>query len=125
MPALSPTMTQGNIAKWHVSPGDEIAPGTVLADIETDKATLAFENQEDGFIAAILRPDGARDVPVGEAVAIIVEDSADVAAFAGYKGAVASREISSSGAAAVMPPPSTSPAAAGGAAPAPAPGSPP
>jgi pyruvate dehydrogenase E2 component (dihydrolipoamide acetyltransferase) len=45
MPALSPTMTQGNIAKWYVKVGDEIAPGTVLADIETDKATLAFENQ--------------------------------------------------------------------------------
>lgn len=86
MPALSPTMTQGNIAKWYVKAGDEIAAGTVLADIETDKATLAFENQEDGYIAAIVRPDGSKDVPVGETVAIVVEEQSDVAAFANYSG---------------------------------------
>eukprot|EP00775_Hariotina_reticulata_P004905 gene4905-5149_t len=62
-------MTQGNIAKWYVNPGDEIAPGTVLADIETDKATLAFENQEDGFIAAITKPEGSKDVPVRKIIA--------------------------------------------------------
>lgn len=53
MPALSPTMSRGNIAKWHVKEGDEVRAGTVLADIETDKATLAFENQEDGAWRAI------------------------------------------------------------------------
>lgn len=75
---------QGNIAKWYVKTGDEVAAGTVLADIETDKATMAFENQEDGFIAALLKPDGAKDIPVGEAVAIIVEEASDIAAFANY-----------------------------------------
>eukprot|EP00879_Flechtneria_rotunda_P001842 GHRR01002009.1.p1 GENE.GHRR01002009.1~~GHRR01002009.1.p1 ORF type:complete len:635 (+),score=234.41 GHRR01002009.1:105-2009(+) len=84
MPALSPTMTQGNIAKWYVKSGDEIAAGTVLADIETDKATLAFENQEDGYIAAILKPEGSKDIPVGEPVAIVVEEQDQVAAFANY-----------------------------------------
>lgn len=48
MPALSPTMSQGNIAKWYVKEGDEVSAGSVLADIETDKATMSFENQEDG-----------------------------------------------------------------------------
>lgn len=86
MPALSPTMSQGNIAKWYVKVGDEIAAGTVLADIETDKATLAFENQEDGYIAAILKPEGSKDVPVGETVAIVVEEQGDVAAFKDYSG---------------------------------------
>jgi pyruvate dehydrogenase E2 component (dihydrolipoamide acetyltransferase) len=83
-------LLQGNIAKWHVKPGDEIAPGTVLADIETDKATLAFENQDDGFIAALLMPDGAKDIPVGETVAIIVEEEGDIAAFANYSSSSSS-----------------------------------
>ena len=84
MPSLSPTMTHGNIIRWYVKEGDEISPGTVLADIETDKATLAFENQEDGFIAKILVEAGTKDIPVGKPVAIIVEEEADVAAFANY-----------------------------------------
>jgi biotin carboxyl carrier protein len=64
MPALSPTMEQGNIVSWQVKEGDEIAPGTVLAEIETDKATLAFENQDEGFIAKILAPAGSKDIKV-------------------------------------------------------------
>lgn len=59
MPALSPTMTQGNIAKWYVKVGDEIAPGTVLADIETDKATLAFENQVGSVVTGWAAGPGA------------------------------------------------------------------
>ncbi|KAG2429267.1 hypothetical protein HXX76_011036 [Chlamydomonas incerta] len=77
-------MSQGNIAKWHVKPGQEVAPGTVLADIETDKATLAFENQDEGFVAKLLVPDGARDIPVGQPVAVLVEDASSVAAFASF-----------------------------------------
>lgn len=53
MPALSPTMEQGNIVSWHVKEGDEVSPGTVLAEIETDKATLAFENQDEGFVSIL------------------------------------------------------------------------
>jgi pyruvate dehydrogenase E2 component (dihydrolipoamide acetyltransferase) len=86
MPALSPTMSQGNLAKWHVKPGDEVKPGTVLADVETDKATLAFENQEEGFVAKLLVEDGARDIPVGKPVAILVEDPGSISAFAKYPG---------------------------------------
>jgi pyruvate dehydrogenase E2 component (dihydrolipoamide acetyltransferase) len=63
MPALSPTMTQGNLGKWLKNPGDEINPGDVLVEIETDKATMEFESQEEGFIAKILVND-QKDVPV-------------------------------------------------------------
>ena len=51
MPALSPTMTQGNIAEWKVGEGDKVAAGDVMADIETDKATMALESMEDGYMA--------------------------------------------------------------------------
>lgn len=74
MPALSPTMTQGNIAKWRKKEGDKIEVGDIICDIETDKATLEFESLEEGFLAKILVPDGAKDVPVGQAIAITVED---------------------------------------------------
>ena len=84
MPALSPTMSQGNIAKWYVKVGDQVQPGSVLADIETDKATLAFENQEDGYVASILVPEGTKDIPIGRPVAVLVEEKADIAAFANF-----------------------------------------
>jgi pyruvate dehydrogenase E2 component (dihydrolipoamide acetyltransferase) len=93
------------IAKWYVKVGDEIAAGTVLADIETDKATLAFENQEDGFIAAIVKAEGSKDVPVGETVAIIVEEASDVAAFASYSGGDAAAAAAPAPAAAATPAP--------------------
>ncbi|XP_058730896.1 dihydrolipoyllysine-residue acetyltransferase component 1 of pyruvate dehydrogenase complex, mitochondrial-like [Vicia villosa] len=70
MPALSPTMTQGNIAKWRKKEGDKIAVGDILCEIETDKATLEFESLEEGFLAKILVPDGSKDVPVGQPIAI-------------------------------------------------------
>ena len=106
MPALSPTMTQGNIAEWKVSAGDKVNAGDVMADIETDKATMAMESMEDGYIAKILVPTGAQDVAVGELVAIMVEDQEDVAKFA---------DFSASSKAAVAP---AAPAAAAPAAPA-------
>lgn len=58
MPSLSPTMERGNIVKWLVAEGAELKPGDILAEIETDKATLGFENQEDGVLAKILVPSG-------------------------------------------------------------------
>jgi len=59
MPNLSPTMEKGNITKWHKQIGDRIEPGDVLASIETDKATVDFEMQEEGFLAQILVPEGS------------------------------------------------------------------
>ncbi|CAN6565880.1 unnamed protein product [Malus baccata var. baccata] len=78
MPALSPTMTQGNIAKWWKKEGDKIEPGDILCEIETDKATIEFESLEEGFLAKILAPDGSKDVPVGQPIAITVEDADDI-----------------------------------------------
>ncbi|KAL5195534.1 Dihydrolipoyllysine-residue acetyltransferase component 1 of pyruvate dehydrogenase complex, mitochondrial [Glycine soja] len=78
MPALSPTMTQGNIAKWRKKEGEKIEVGDVLCEIETDKATLEFESLEEGFLAKILVPEGSKDVPVGQPIAITVEDENDI-----------------------------------------------
>jgi pyruvate dehydrogenase E2 component (dihydrolipoamide acetyltransferase) len=65
MPALSPTMTQGAIGTWQKKPGDSIAPGDVLVEIETDKAQMDFECQDEGFLAKVLVDSGEKDVPVG------------------------------------------------------------
>lgn len=65
MPALSPTMMAGNIGAWQKKAGDSIAPGDVLVEIETDKAQMDFEFQEEGTIAKILRDAGEKDVAVG------------------------------------------------------------
>ncbi|EXC25438.1 Dihydrolipoyllysine-residue acetyltransferase component 1 of pyruvate dehydrogenase complex [Morus notabilis] len=78
MPALSPTMNQGNIAKWRKKEGDRIEVGDILCEIETDKATLEFESLEEGFLAKILVPEGSKDVPVGQPIAIMVEDEDDI-----------------------------------------------
>lgn len=65
MPALSPTMTSGNIGTWQKKPGDAIHPGDILVEIETDKAQMDFEFQEEGVLAKILRDSGEKDVTVG------------------------------------------------------------
>ena len=84
MPALSPTMTQGNIAEWKIAAGDKVNAGDVIADIETDKATMALESMEDGYVAKILVPAGATDVKVGELVAIMVDEESDCAKLADF-----------------------------------------
>lgn len=65
MPALSPTMTAGNIGSWQKKVGDNVAPGDVLVEIETDKAQMDFEFQEEGVLAKILMDSGSKDVAVG------------------------------------------------------------
>ncbi|XP_031354224.1 dihydrolipoyllysine-residue acetyltransferase component of pyruvate dehydrogenase complex, mitochondrial-like isoform X2 [Photinus pyralis] len=85
LPALSPTMNVGNIVSWEKKEGDQLQEGDVLAEIETDKATMGFETPEEGYLAKILIPAGAKEVPVGKLVCIIVEKAADVAAFKDYK----------------------------------------
>jgi len=82
LPALSPTMTQGGIAKWHKKEGDAIKPGETLAMIETDKASVDFEMQEDGFLAKILVKEGTSGVPVGSLIGIMVDDPVSLASFA-------------------------------------------
>lgn len=85
MPALSPTMKKGNIMKWIKKEGDALEAGDVIAEVETDKATVGFEVQDPGFLAKILVPEGTKDVPLGALVAITVSKKADVAAFANFK----------------------------------------
>ncbi|KAJ0337889.1 hypothetical protein COL154_012663 [Colletotrichum chrysophilum] len=87
MPALSPTMTAGNIGAWQKKPGDSVAPGDVLVEIETDKAQMDFEFQEEGVIAKILKDAGEKDVAVGNPIAILVDEGTDVAAFEGFTAA--------------------------------------
>ena len=71
MPALSPTMTEGNLAKWHKQEGDPVEPGDILAEIETDKATMEVEAVDEGVLAKILIPDGTTGVSVNEVIGII------------------------------------------------------
>ena len=85
MPALSPTMERGGIARWHRAIGDEIKAGDAIADVETDKATMAMEATDDGYLAAILVPEGATDVEVGTPVCVMCEEASAVAAFKDYK----------------------------------------
>jgi len=87
MPALSPTMEKGNLGAWNKKVGDTIAPGDVLCSIETDKATIDYEMQDEGYIAKLLYPEGAKDIPLGSAMAIVVDNEEDIAKFADYTAA--------------------------------------
>ncbi|XP_054032120.1 dihydrolipoyllysine-residue acetyltransferase component of pyruvate dehydrogenase complex, mitochondrial [Dryobates pubescens] len=85
LPALSPTMTMGTVQRWEKKVGEKLNEGDLLAEIETDKATIGFEVQEEGYLAKILVPEGTRDVPLGTALCIIVEKESDIPAFADYQ----------------------------------------
>lgn len=74
-------MSQGNVASWQVSEGAEITAGDILADIETDKATLPWENQDDGFVAKLLKPGGSKDIPVGTPLIVLVEEKEHIGDF--------------------------------------------
>uniref|UniRef100_A0A672ZJ21 Acetyltransferase component of pyruvate dehydrogenase complex n=1 Tax=Sphaeramia orbicularis TaxID=375764 RepID=A0A672ZJ21_9TELE len=84
LPALSPTMTMGTVQRWEKKVGEKLSEGDLLAEIETDKATIGFEVQEEGYLAKIMVPEGTRDVPLGTPLCIIVEKESDIAAFKDY-----------------------------------------
>ncbi|KAK9767418.1 pyruvate dehydrogenase complex dihydrolipoamide acetyltransferase component (E2) [Basidiobolus ranarum] len=84
MPALSPTMTAGNIGVWRKQIGDEIVPGDVLVEIETDKAQMDFECQDEGYLAKIIIDSGAKDISINTPIAIMVENKEDVDKFKDY-----------------------------------------
>ncbi|KAF7718890.1 Dihydrolipoamide S-acetyltransferase [Penicillium ucsense] len=84
MPALSPTMTAGNIGVWQKKAGDALQPGDVLVEIETDKAQMDFEFQEEGVLAKVLKDSGEKDVAVGSPIAVLVEEGADVSSFESF-----------------------------------------
>jgi len=122
MPALSPTMEKGNLAKWFKKEGDKVKPGDVIAEIETDKATMEYEAIDEGTLAKIVVPEGTQDVPVKALIAVLAEEGEDVkaAAASAGKGAPALKPAPPKPAAAAPPPPSTGAAASARPAPPPA-----
>ncbi len=89
MPALSPTMEKGNLAKWLKKEGDAIKSGDVIAEIETDKATMEVEAVDEGVLARIVVPEGTADVPVNQLIGLIAADGEDVTAVAAGGGSSA------------------------------------
>ena len=126
MPALSPTMEKGNLAKWLKKEGDKVKSGDVIAEIETDKATMEVEAVDEGTIAKILVPEGTQDVPVNDIIAVLAGDGEDVKA-AGAGAAPAPKPSGSTGRRSLprhrhrRPPQPAAKAPAPAAAPAPAP----
>jgi pyruvate dehydrogenase E2 component (dihydrolipoamide acetyltransferase) len=98
MPALSPTMEKGNLAKWLKKEGEAVKTGDVIAEIETDKATMEYEAVDDGVMAKIVVPEGTNDVPVNQLIAVLAEEGEDVkaAAAAAGKGAAPAKSTVSS-----------------------------
>src|SRR4051794_5397026 len=89
MPALSPTMTEGKIARWVKSEGDTVRAGDVLAEIETDKATMEVEAVDEGVLAKIVIPEGTDHVAVNTPIALIAEDGEEVDSANGAREAAA------------------------------------
>ncbi|CAN5158660.1 pyruvate dehydrogenase complex dihydrolipoamide acetyltransferase [soil metagenome] len=126
MPALSPTMEKGNLSKWLKKEGDKVKSGDVIAEIETDKATMEVEAVDEGTIARILVPEGTQDVPVNTMIAVLAGDGEDVkAAGAGAASAPPAKadapKAEAPKAAAAAPTPAPVPAAPAAKAPVPAP----
>lgn len=115
MPALSPTMEEGNLAKWLVKEGDQVSAGDVIAEIETDKATMEVEAVDEGTVGKIVVPEGTAGVKVNELIAVLLEDGEDA-------GSIDTASASPAPAAAAAP--AEAPAAAAPAAAAPAPAGP-
>ena len=86
MPALSPTMEEGTLAKWHVKAGDTVRSGDVIAEIETDKATMEVEAVDEGVLAKILVPEGTADVPVNQLIAVLAGEGEDPKSAASAAG---------------------------------------
>ena len=83
MPALSPTMEEGTLSSWLVKPGDSVSAGDVIAEIETDKATMEVEAVEEGVVGKLLVEEGAEGVKVNAPIALLLEDGEDEAALEG------------------------------------------
>ncbi|XP_029429445.1 dihydrolipoyllysine-residue acetyltransferase component of pyruvate dehydrogenase complex, mitochondrial isoform X1 [Rhinatrema bivittatum] len=111
LPALSPTMQMGSIARWEKKEGDKISEGDLIAEVETDKATVGFENVEECYLAKILYPEGTRDIPIGSIICITVEKPEFVDAFKDFTLDSAAASAPSAAPPAAAPPPPPSPAA--------------
>jgi len=113
MPALSPTMEEGTLAKWHVKEGDKVSSGDILAEIETDKATMEFEAVDEGVIGKIVIAEGTEGVKVNAVIAVLLEDgesASDIGSVSAAPAAAASapKEEAAAPAAAVSPAPAAS-----------------
>ena len=122
MPALSPTMEKGNLARWLKKEGDKIKSGDIIAEIETDKATMEYEAVDDGTLAKIVVPEGTQDVAVNAVIAVLAAEGEDIKAAA--SGAAKSAVAASAPHPAASPPPSPPQAGGGKKSEAPAPGKP-
>ncbi|KAL6470002.1 hypothetical protein MHYP_G00211210 [Metynnis hypsauchen] len=111
LPALSPTMTMGTVQRWEKKVGEKLNEGDLLAEIETDKATIGFEVQEEGYLAKIMVPEGTRDVPLGTPLCIMVEKESDIQAFADYVETGVAATPPPAPAPVAAPPPAAAPAA--------------
>ncbi|XP_022715182.1 dihydrolipoyllysine-residue acetyltransferase component 2 of pyruvate dehydrogenase complex, mitochondrial-like [Durio zibethinus] len=109
MPSLSPTMTEGNIARWLKNEGDKVNPGEVLCEVETDKATVEMECMEEGYLAKIVKGDGSKEIKVGEIIAITVEEEGDMAKFKDYSPSASDSGAPAAKEPAVPPPPKQEP----------------
>src|SRR5205823_267622 len=90
MPALSPTMTEGNLTRWLKKEGDEVRSGDVIAEIETDKATMEYEAVDEGRIGKIIVPEGAQGIKVNQPIAVLLEEGEDPSSLAQFSAAPAS-----------------------------------
>ncbi|KAL5822449.1 hypothetical protein ACOSQ4_020349 [Xanthoceras sorbifolium] len=105
MPSLSPTMTEGNIARWLKKEGDKISTGEVLCEVETDKATVELECMEEGYLAKIVKEEGSKGIQVGEVIAITVEEEEDIAKFKDYSPSASDAGAADKGSSPPPPPP--------------------
>ena len=121
MPALSPTMEEGTLTKWMVKVGDKVAAGDIMAEIETDKATMEFEAVDEGIIADIAVAEGTEGVKVGTVIATLAEEGEDPKGVKAASGAPAAAPAPAPAAAAQAPTPTPAPAAAPAPTPAPSP----
>jgi pyruvate dehydrogenase E2 component (dihydrolipoamide acetyltransferase) len=103
MPALSPTMTEGKLAKWHKSAGDTVSAGDVIAEIETDKATMEVEAVDEGRLGKILVAEGTDGVAVNTPIALLLEDGEDESALEGFEAGGAAKAPAAAPAAAAEP----------------------
>src|SRR5271155_671449 len=90
MPALSPTMTEGNLARWLKKEGDTVHSGDVIAEIETDKATMEYEAADEGRLGKIIVPEGAQGIKVNQPIALLLEEGEDPAELEKFAAAAAS-----------------------------------
>ena len=90
MPQLSPTMEEGKLVKWHVKEGDAVRSGDVVAEVETDKATMEVEAAEDGVIGKLLHAEGTEHVPVNHPIAVLLTEDEGASSFAARPAAAPS-----------------------------------